>query len=195
MVKTIEFYTNIQQALDFVDVGVVNRVVKHWREKYQSQFPSLVPRWRTSRIFIIGNGGSCAISEHISTDLNKRCKVEAHTLSNNSLATCLSNDYGYENAFTQWLMMNEFNKEDFLVAISSSGKSPNILNAIHHAQDCLAPVFAIFGMNGNTDFLTDFLDWDDLRNYFIHIDSYNYGVIELTSEIILHGIVEELVIE
>ena len=185
MVKTIEFYTNIQQALDFVDVGVVNRVVKHWREKYQGWVgPS-------HRIFIIGNGGSCAISEHISTDLNKRCKVEAHTLSNNSLATCLSNDYGYENAFTQWLMMNEFNKEDFLVAISSSGKSPNILNAIHHAQDCLAPVFAIFGMNGNTDFL----DWNDLQNYFIHIDSHNYGVIELTSEIILHGIVEELVIE
>ena len=91
--------------------------------------------------------------------------------------------------------MNEFNKDDFLVAISSSGKSPNILNAIHHAQDCLSPVFAIFGMNGNTDFLTDFLDWDDLRNYFIHIDSHKYGVIELTSEIILHGIVEELVIE
>ena len=56
MVKTIEFYTNIQQALDFVDVGVVNRVVKHWREKYQSQFPSLVPRWRTSRIGLFNNG-------------------------------------------------------------------------------------------------------------------------------------------
>ena len=185
MVKTMEFYTNIQQALDFVDVGVVNRVTQYWREKYQGWVgPS-------HRVFIIGNGGSCAISEHISTDLNKRCKVEAHTLSNNSLATCLSNDYGYENAFTQWLMINEFNQEDFLVAISSSGKSPNILNAIHHAHDCLAPVFAIFGMNGNTDFL----DWDDLRNYFIHIDSHNYGVIELTSEIILHSIVEELVIE
>ena len=198
MVKAIEFYTNIQQALDFVDVGVVNRVVKHWREKYQWPRPAeqnaalpLFQHWRQHRIFIIGNGGSCAISEHISTDLNKRCKVEAHTLSNNSLATCLSNDYGYENAFTQWLMINEFNQEDFLVAISSSGKSPNILNAIHHAHDCLAPVFAIFGMNGNTDFL----DWNDLQNYFIHIDSHNYGVIELTSEIILHGIVEELVIK
>ena len=184
MVKTMEFYTDIQLALDFVDVGVVNRVTQYWREKYHGLIRS------TGRVFIIGNGGSCAISEHISTDLNKRCSMKAHTLSNNSLATCLSNDYGYENAFTQWLLMNEFNKDDFLVAISSSGKSPNILNAIHHAQDCLAPVFAIFGMNGNTDFL----DWNDLQNYFIHIDNHNYGVCEITSEIILHGIVEELVI-
>ena len=182
---TTDFFDSIRLNLEVIPCMEVNKVVKYWREKYQGLIRS------TGRVFIIGNGGSCAISEHISTDLNKRCSMKAHTLSNNSLATCLSNDYGYENAFTQWLLMNEFNKDDFLVAISSSGKSPNILNAIYHAQDCLAPVFAIFGMDGNTDFL----EWNDLQNYFIHIDSYNYGVIELTTEIILHSIVEELVIE
>ena len=179
-----DFYRNIRACLIEIDNDVVNKIISQWKQKFQAT-PA-----NSGRVFIIGNGGSCAIAEHISTDLNKRCKVKAHTLSNNSLATCLSNDYGYENAFTQWLLMNEFNKDDFLVAISSSGKSPNILNAIHHAQDCLAPVFAIFGMNGNTDFL----DWNDLQNYFIHIDSHNYGVCEITSDIILHGIVEELVI-
>ena len=179
------FYRGIRGCLIEIDNDVVNKVISQWKQKFQAANDN------SGRVFIIGNGGSCAIAEHISTDLNKRCKVKAHTLSNNSLATCLSNDYGYENAFTQWLLMNEFNKDDFLVAISSSGKSPNILNAIYHAQDCLAPVFAIFGMDGNTDFL----EWNDLQNYFIHIDSYNYGVIELTTEIILHSIVEELVIE
>ena len=186
MVK--DFYKDIQACLNEIDNEVVEKVISQWKNDLQRQRgPSL----QRGRIFIIGNGGSCAIAEHISTDLNKRCKVKAHTLSNNSLATCLSNDYGYENAFTQWLQINQINSFDFLVAISSSGKSPNILNAIHHAQDCLAPVFAIFGMDGNIDFL----EWNDLQNYFIHIDSYNYGVIELTTEIILHSIVEELVIE
>ena len=183
MVK--DFYKDIQACLNEIDNEIVEKVIFQWKNNLQHQ------RRDSARIFIIGNGGSCAIAEHISTDLNKRCKVKAHTLSNNSLATCLSNDYGYENAFTQWLQINQINSFDFLVAISSSGKSHNILNAIHHAQDCLAPVFAIFGMDGNTDFL----EWNDLQNYFIHIDSYNYGVIELTTEIILHSIVEELVIE
>ena len=179
------FYRGIRGCLIEIDNDVVNKIISQWKQKFQAANDN------SGRVFIIGNGGSCAIAEHISTDLNKRCKVKAHTLSNNSLATCLSNDYGYENAFTQWLQINQINSFDFLVAISSSGKSPNILNAIHHAQDCLAPVFAIFGMDGNTDFL----EWNDLQNYFIHIDSYNYGVIELTTEIILHSIVEELVIE
>ena len=77
------------------------------------------------------------------------------------------------------------------MAISSSGKSPNILNAIQHALTNKIPVLAIFGMDGHVD---DFY-WDDGDNTFIHIDSHNYGIIELTTEIILHSIIEELVIE
>ena len=184
MVKTIEFYTNIQQALDFVDGGVVENVTKNWRENFQGHVG--VGR----RIFIIGNGGSCAIAEHISTDLIKRCKVKAITLSNNSLLTALTNDYGQNNTFVEWMKMNHFGQTDFLVAISSSGKSKNILFALNHASDCLALTFSIFGMKGLDPFHTH-----SLEHNYIHIDSHNYGVIELTSEIILHGIVEELVIE
>ena len=117
--------------------------------------------------------------------------MKAFTLSNNSLATCLANDYGYENALEQWLQINQINEFDYLVAISSSGKSPNILNAIQHALNSKTPVLAIFGMDGHVD---DFY-WEDGDNTFIHIDSHNYGIIELTTEIILHSIIEELVIE
>ena len=60
----------------------VRKVISSWKNEY-----STTERyWDSGRVFIIGNGGSCAIAEHISTDLNKRCKVKAHTLSNNSLA-------------------------------------------------------------------------------------------------------------
>ena len=177
-----DFYRAIHACLNEIDNEVVEKVIsrtKQWT------------RANSGRVFIIGNGGSCAIAEHISTDLNKRCKVKAHTLSNNSLATCLSNDYGYENAFKQWLRIDKLSNYDYLIAISSSGKSPNILNAIQYAFTNKTPVFAIFGMDGNVD---DF-DWEDGDNTFIHIDSHNYGVIELTTEIILHSIIEELVLE
>ena len=187
-----DFYNSIIKALGEVDEEVVERVYKTI-STYQ-QMPSVETYedlGRPGRVFIIGNGGSCAIAEHISTDLNKRCKVKAHTLSNNSLATCLANDYGYINTLSKWMELKQFNKDDLLIAISSSGKSNNILNAIQYAKNNFGSVFAIFGMDGTLDVG----EKDTIENYFIHIDSFNYGVIELTTEIILHGLVEDLVIE
>ena len=181
---TTDYFNSIQLNVGVIPSDVVNKIVKIWRHEYQKHVGV------GKRVFIIGNGGSCAIAEHISTDLNKRCSVKALTLSNNSLLTALTNDYGQENTFVEWLKMNHFNKGDYLVAISSSGKSKNILNALVHAHDCLGSTLSIFGMDGKNPFTERAFEHD-----YIHIDSHNYGVIELTSEIILHGIVEELVVE
>jgi D-sedoheptulose 7-phosphate isomerase len=183
-----DFYKDIISVLQKIEDGedrdTIRKITNLWRHEYQKHIGI------GKRIFIIGNGGSCAIAEHISTDLNKRCNVKALTLSNNSLLTALTNDYGQENALVEWMKINHFDKTDFLVAISSSGKSPNVLNAINHATDCLGYVLAIFGMDGESPF-TD----NRYEDNYIHIDSFNYGVIELTTEIILHSIIEELVIE
>ena len=88
------------------------------------------------------------------------------------------------------MKINHFDKSDFLVAISSSGKSKNILRALEYAATWSGSTLSIFGMNGKNIFP----HYNENHNY-IHIDSHNYGIIELTSEIILHGIVEELVVE
>ena len=177
----------LQKIEDGGDGSTIRKVTKVWRHEYQQRQGFVGHR---KRVFIIGNGGSCAIAEHISTDLNKRCKVKAYTLSNNSLLTALTNDYSQEHALVEWMKMNNFGKTDFLVAISSSGLSKNILFALEYASDCLALTFSIFGMKGLEPFPRHSHD-----HSYIHIDSFNYGVIELTSEIILHGIVEDLVIE
>tara|TARA_B100000941_G_C28356710_1_gene474800 strand:+ start:48 stop:638 length:591 start_codon:yes stop_codon:yes gene_type:complete len=195
VINAEKYFKEIQKTVENIDQHTVNKVIGVWRvfqntNLYPSSPSKTNFRLADNRIFIIGNGGSCAIAEHISTDLNKRCKVKAYTLSNNSLQTALTNDYGQENAFVEWLKINQFNKDDYLVAISSSGKSKNILNALEHAYDCLGSTLSIFGMDGENIFPEKSFEHD-----YIHIDNYNYGVIELTSEIILHGIVEELVIE
>ncbi len=152
-----DYYKDIISALQKIEDGedrsTIRKVTKVWRHEYQKRIGI------GKRIFIAGNGGSCAIAEHISTDLNKRCKVKAHTLSNNSLLTALTNDYGQENA-------------------------------LDYAHDCLGSTFSIFGMDGEDPFPEKSFEHD-----YIHIDNYNYGVIELSSEIILHGIVESLVVE
>ena len=187
----IDYYKDIisvlQKIEDSDDRNTINKVTKVWRHEYQRRQGFVGHR---KRVFIVGNGGSCAIAEHISTDLNKRCSVKASTLSNNSLLTALTNDYGQDNTFVEWVKMNHFNKGDYLVAVSSSGKSKNILNALEDAHDCLGSTLSNFGMDGEDPFSSK-----DFEHDYIHIDSYNYGVIELCSEIILHGIVEDLVIE
>ena len=181
---TTDFFDSIQQHVSVIPSDVVSKIVKIWRHEYQKHVGI------GKRVFIVGNGGSCAIADHLSTDRKKRCKVKALTLSNNSLLTALTNDYGQDNALVEWMKINHFDKTDFLVAISSSGKSKNILRALEYTHNCLASTFSIFGMSGKNIFPQYNYD-----HSYIHIDSFNYGVIELTSEIILHGIVESLVIE
>ena len=139
------------------------------------------------RIFLFGNGGSNAIAEHISTDLFKRCDFQTHTLSNVSLITCLSNDYSYSQLWHQYFKAFNIKEGDLFIFISSSGNSPNFLNAINHALELNCNIVTINGFgNKNVSIEVD---------VSIVLDSENYGVVELVTEIILHGIEERLVEE
>jgi D-sedoheptulose 7-phosphate isomerase len=87
---------------------------------------------RAKRVFLIGNGGSYANAIHIANDLIG-VGVKAHTLDPATL-TAIGNDFGYENVFSRWLS-TVAERGDLLVALSGSGKSPNILNAIALADE------------------------------------------------------------
>ena len=85
-------------------------------------------RVNKAKIIIIGNGGSAAIASHIAVDLSKNAKIRSVNFNEADLITCLANDYGHNN----WMKaaLNIYcDKNDLVVLISSSGKSPNILNA------------------------------------------------------------------
>ena len=87
-----------------------------------------------SLVFFIGNGGSAAIASHMTADFMKNGGMNTYSLYDNAVLTCMGNDYGYEYVFSKPL---EFlgREKDLLVAISSSGNSPNIINAIHTANN------------------------------------------------------------
>ena len=74
------------------------------------------------KIFIIGNGGSSAISSHVSVDLSKNLNMSAMCFSDADLITCFSNDYGYENWYKEALKRH-VKKKDAVILISSSGIS------------------------------------------------------------------------
>jgi D-sedoheptulose 7-phosphate isomerase len=97
---------------------------------------------RARRVYIIGNGGSYANAMHICNDL-LLCGVKAFTLDPSTL-TALANDFGYEVAYQMWIeKVGE--KGDLLIALSGSGRSPNILNAIKAAEELGMEVWREFG--------------------------------------------------
>lgn len=102
----------------------------------------------SAHVFIVGNGGSYANSVHLANDL-LACGVKAYTLDPATL-TASANDYGYETVFARWIdTVGE--PADLLIAMSGSGKSPNILNAIRAAERCGMTVYRIFGNERGED--------------------------------------------
>lgn len=97
---------------------------------------------RAKRVYIIGNGGSHANAQHIANDL-QACGIRAHTIDAATL-TALANDYSYAYAYARWLNVHA-EAGDFLMALSGSGKSPNILNACEAAEKIGMDVFKLFG--------------------------------------------------
>ena len=92
------------------------------------------------KIIFCGNGGSAGDSQHLAAELMGRYKVDRKPMPaialtvDTSAITAIGNDYGYENVFSRQLR-GIGNKGDVLIAISTSGKSKNVINAIHEAKE------------------------------------------------------------
>ena len=105
-------------------------------------------------IFIAGNGGSAADSQHIVAELvgrfkKKRKPLKSIALTNNtSNLTAIGNDFGYEHVFSRQLKALG-NAGDALISISTSGKSKNIINLINFANKQKIYTISLLGKGGN----------------------------------------------
>lgn len=134
------------------------------------------------RIIFIGNGGSCGISSHMAIDYAKNGKMRTLTFNDGASLTCLANDLGYEAVFRYQIEMHAA-EGDVLVAISSSGKSANILGAVNAAR---AKGCAIVALSG---FLPD-NPLRSLGDINIYVPSDNYGYVELLHLTFLHAVLD-----
>lgn len=103
---------------------------------------------KAKRIYIIGNGGSAANAMHLINDLLS-CGIRAYTM---DMATfsAFANDHGYYKAFERWIgIVGEAG--DLLIALSGSGKSPNILLACEAAERIGMDVHREFGAEQGFD--------------------------------------------
>ena len=141
-------------------------------------------RKKDNKVMIIGNGGSASIASHIATDFLKNLKIPALAFNDASLLTCLSNDLGYDNVFST-PVRSLAKKGDILFAISSSGKSKNILNAVTQAKKKGCFVFTFSGFSS----LNPLRKMGHLNFY---IPSSSYGDIEISHLAICHAVVDTL---
>ena len=116
---------------------------------------SLEKTWANkTNIFICGNGGSAGNANHIANDFiygagkkkGKGLKIES-LAANSSIITCLANDIGYEHIFSEQIRVKG-QEGDILIALSGSGNSINIINAINEANNIGMISFAILGFDG-----------------------------------------------
>ena len=105
------------------------------------------------QLLIAGNGGSAADAQHIAAELTGRFFLERRPFralalhTNTSSLTAIGNDYGYEHVFARELIAHA-RPGDVLLAISTSGNSPNILRAIDAAHQCEVSVIGLTGETG-----------------------------------------------
>lgn len=134
------------------------------------------------QVFFIGNGGSAAIASHMTADFMKNGGMKTYSLYDNSVTTCMGNDYGYEYVFSRPLELLA-DKEDLLAAISSSGNSQNIVNAIQTAQQKGLNIVTFSGFKKDNRII-------NMGSYNVHVPVEHYGIVESIHNLILQQIVD-----
>ena len=140
------------------------------------------------QVFICGNGGSAGNACHIANDLlfgiasehNKG--IRAHALSANpSILSCLANDLGYEQVFSQQLKTYAC-PGDLLLVLSGSGNSANIVSALNTAKEMGLTTHAMLGYNGGKCI--------SLADSSIHFDVPDMQISEDLQMIVAHMITQ-----
>ena len=107
---------------------------------------------RGNKVMSCGNGGSMCDAMHFAEELSGRFREDrkalpAIAISDPSHMSCVANDYGYDNIFSRYIEALG-NKGDALLAISTSGNSKNIINAINAAKQKGMTIIGLTGKNG-----------------------------------------------
>lgn len=138
-----EYILKLQQTLDLLPLQQVQKVIDELHEA----------RMRQRQVFIMGNGGSASTATHFVCDLGKNTRKEGWPpfrvfgLSDNmALFSAYANDEGYENVFAQQLA-SYVQPHDIVIGISTSGNSPNVVNAIALAKTRKAKTVGFTGFD------------------------------------------------
>jgi D-sedoheptulose 7-phosphate isomerase len=135
-----------------------------------------------NKIIFVGNGGSAGIASHLAIDFSKNGGLRSMAFNDPAALTCLGNDLGYENVFAKQIDFHA-RTGDLLIAISSSGRSPNILAAVSaaHARGCRIVTYSGFTEDNELRRTGDV-------NFFVR--SREYGFVEVSHLALCHAVLD-----
>jgi len=164
----------LARALGAVDPLQIGRAAQVLSDAYD----------RNASVYACGNGGSASIANHLQCDHVKgirngtELRTRAFSLSTNvELFSAIANDLGYDNVF-EYQLESLARPGDVLLAISSSGRSPNIVRALEWANRNGLTTIALTGFSGGAA--------KELATVSVHVPSNNYGVVEDAHQACMH---------
>lgn len=134
------------------------------------------------KLMFVGNGGSAAIASHMAQDYSKNGGMRSLAFNDASALTAFGNDLGYENVFAKHIEIHAA-AGDLLIAISSSGRSPNILNAVSAARQKACDVVTLSGFGADNPLRR-------LGDYNLYVPSSSYGFVEISHLAVCHCILD-----
>ena len=139
---------------------------------------SKVVRSNKGTFFFIGNGASATMAEHMSHDCFQNADMLTQTCSETSHITAIANDLSYEDVFS-YRISKTLGDKDMLIAISSSGNSPNVVKAIKTAKELGVFVVTITGKGEDNKARS-------LGNLNFYVPLNTYGMVEAAHATLLH---------
>jgi D-sedoheptulose 7-phosphate isomerase len=134
----------------------------------------LACRAMSKKAILAGNGGSAAIASHCAVDFTKNAGIRCINFNEADLITCLANDYGYERWLQKALELYA-DDGDLVILLSSSGRSPNMVNAGRYAASRGLEVVTLTGFAPDNP-----LKATGRLNFWV--DSRAYNLVEMTHQ-------------
>jgi D-sedoheptulose 7-phosphate isomerase len=176
----------------------LNQEIERIDQTHLQQWADLIySAWENGKfVFIFGNGGSGTTASQIAEDLGKsslresdlkdetkkRLKVLSLT-DNAGWLMAVGNDIGYDQIFQQQLM-NYGTAGDLVIAISGSGNSPNVLNAVDWANRHGLITFGLTGYSGGK--------LKQMQQHGLHVDLNDMGMVESIHLCLFHWVLNDV---
>lgn len=149
-----------------------------WRDQ------TLDIRSNNRTVFLVGNGASASMASHFAADLSKNARVHTEVFTDLAQLTAIANDISYDEVFSVPLKFH-MRPGDMLVAISSSGRSPNVIRAAETARDVGGLVVTLSAMDSDNPLRSS----GDLNCY---VGACDYGMAETSHAAVLHHWMDSL---
>lgn len=172
----MQYFNDLKSAISSIDtnnlISIKNSILNCYK--------------RNGVVYIFGNGGSGATASHVAGDYLKTIKgLRIVCLNDNTtLLSAIANDIHYEEIFREQLK-NIVQKQDLVIAISGSGNSKNIVNAIDYANLAGVETVGFCGFDGG--------NLKNIANAYMHIQIHDMEITEDLHLSCFHAIKRELV--